>query len=86
MRHSDEHLRTIIEHLQVGILLIDAESRNIVDVNSLAVEMTGLPKEKIINRACHRFICPEREESCPITDFGQKLSRETVLLGDKGKE
>ena len=57
----------------------------IVDVNPRAVEMIGAPKEQIIGRVCHKFICPAEEGRCPITDLKQQLdSSERVLLTAAG--
>ena len=47
--------------------------------------MIGAPKEQIIGRVCHKFICPAEEGRCPITDLKQQLdSSERVLLTAAG--
>jgi PAS domain S-box-containing protein len=85
LNESKERLRNILEHLQVGIVIIDAETRRIIDLNPVAAEMVGLEKHEIVDQACYRLICPEHEDSCPITDFGQKWHSETVLLKADGE-
>jgi PAS domain S-box-containing protein len=54
-------------------------------VNPAAAAMIGAPKEEIIGRVCHRFICPMEEGHCPITDLGETIDHaEQVLLQADG--
>lgn len=47
--------------------------------------MIGLPKELIIGRKCHQFICPKEEGHCPISDLGMTVNnKEKVLLTGNG--
>jgi len=86
VKESENRLRTILDHLQVGVLIIDAQLRKIVDVNPRASEMIGLPKDQIVDQVCHRFMCPEHEQGCPVNDFGQKWTSETILLTADGEK
>jgi PAS domain S-box-containing protein len=85
LKESEERLRTILDYVPVGILIIHAESRKIVDANTVATRLIDLPKEKIVGRVCHKFVCPELEGGCPITDFGQSGNLETVILRADGE-
>ncbi|MDK2892738.1 PAS domain-containing sensor histidine kinase [Methanohalophilus sp.] len=72
---------------QAGILLIDAHTHKIIDVNPTALKMIGLPKEKVVNQICHKFVCPAEEGKCPITNLNQVLNNtEKTLLQKDGKE
>ena len=75
LRESEERLRHILDFLQTGVAIIDAETHVIVDANPAAVEMLGVPKERIVGQVCHRFICPAEVGQCPITDLGQVVDR-----------
>lgn len=87
LRESEEHLRTILDSVQAGIVIIDAETHNIIDVNPIAVKMIGDPKEKIVGSVCHEYICPAQRGKCPITDLGQKVDNsERVLLKANGEK
>jgi PAS domain S-box-containing protein len=86
LREGEERLQTILDHLQVGILIIDAESRQVVDVNQVAAQMIGLTKHQIVGQLCHKLVCPEHQDGCPITDFGQRLHAETAILQADGKQ
>lgn len=77
---------TIVHSLQAGIVIIDAETHEIVDVNPTALKMIGLPKTEVMGQICHNFICPAEKGKCPITDLGQMVDKsERVLLNGDGK-
>ena len=75
--HADalQRFETIWNHVECGISIIDAETREIIDINPIAARMFGDDKEKIIGKRCHQFICPAESCSCPIMDKGQVVDR-----------
>lgn len=82
-----EYLDSLLNGVPGGILVIDAGTKNIVDLNERAAERIGLPKEEIIGRACHRFICSAETGKCPITDLGYTVDNaERVLLTQDGRK
>src|SRR3990172_3799940 len=85
-RESKERLKTILDSMQVGVIIINEESHRIVDINPVATEIVGLPRDKIIGQVCHKFICPVDAGRCPITDLGQKIDNsERKLLKCDGE-
>jgi len=87
LRESEERLNTILDSILTGVAVIEAETHTIVDVNPVAVEMIGAPKEQIIGHVCHKYICPAEQGACPITDLGQKVDKsERVLITTSGEE
>jgi len=83
---SENRLKTVLESVQAGIVIIDPEVHRIVDVNSFAARMIGAPKESIIGAECHKFICPAERDKCPITDLDQTVDNsERVLLTAAGE-
>lgn len=86
LQESEKHLRTILDSIHSGVVLIDEETHVIKDANRMAMEIIGLPKEKIVGSRCHRYICPAEENRCPITDLGQKVDHaERTLIRYDGK-
>ena len=84
---SEARIRRILDSINTGILIIDPALRVIVDANSIAAAMIGLPKDQIVGRKCHEFICPGKENQCPILDLNQRIDNaERVLLTATGKE
>lgn len=87
LRESEQYLQAIWGIVNTGIVIIDTHTRTIVDVNPAAVELIDLPKEKIIGKICHEFICPAERGKCPITDLGQEVDNsERVLMTSEGRE
>ena len=85
LRESEHRLHTILNAILTGVLIVDGQTREIVDVNAHAAETIGLPRDQILGRVCHQFICPAQKGSCPIRDLGQKVDRsERVLLRADG--
>jgi PAS domain S-box-containing protein len=87
LRESQAKLKVILDSVLAGVVLIEAETHEIVDVNPAAMEMIGLPRDQIVGRVCHRFICPAMKGHCPVTDEGQQVSKmQCVLLRADGSE
>jgi PAS domain-containing protein len=77
--------RDVFDALPVGVVIVDAETRVIVDVNDYTLRLIGAAKEDIVGHCCHKFICPAGDRGCPILDFGQTLDKsERVLPGPNG--
>ena len=85
LQSSEFRLRSILDSLQAGVIIIDAESHLILDVNMMAQKMIGSPKENIISKECHLFICPAERDHCPISDLNQEVdSSERILINSEG--
>jgi PAS domain S-box-containing protein len=87
LAESKHRLDIILNSILTGVIIIDAQTHKIVDVNTLAAELIGLPKEEIIDKLCHRFICPAEKGKCPISDLNQTIDQaERVLIKGNGQE
>ena len=86
LKESQERLRRIFDSVQAGIVIIDVETHRIADVNVVAAEIIGAPREEIVDKICHQYICPAQVGECPITDLGQEIDNsESVLLRASGE-
>jgi PAS domain S-box-containing protein len=86
LRESEERVSAILDNARAGIVVVDAETHLIAAVNSLAAQMIGAQKDEIIGHVCHKFICPEEQCKCPITDLHQTVDNsERVLLKADGE-
>lgn len=82
---SRERLETILASLPIGIVIIDRDTKTIVEANPAALSLIGAPQEQVVGHVCHRFICPAEEGYCPITDLGISLDNsERTLLDAQG--
>jgi CheY-like chemotaxis protein len=53
---SRDYLDKIFMSVKAGILVIDATTHTIIDINPAAADLIGLPKDKIAGKVCHRYI------------------------------
>jgi len=84
VNETKEKWRTLIEEMPIGVVLIDC-NRKIRDINKSAADMIGRAKEEILGRVCHEFICPMRENDCPVYDHRKTLDRAEVVLLSKDR-
>lgn len=80
LRESELLQRSITESLPVGLVIIDAETRVVEQVNPRAAEMFGAPANAIIGHRCHKFLCPAEEKRCPIGDLKQIVDNSDRIL------
>ena len=73
LRESEAFQRTLVESLPIGIVIINKESRIIELANPHALKLFGAPAQDVIGQPCHRFLCPDDEYSCPISDLAQEI-------------
>jgi PAS domain S-box-containing protein len=86
LRESEESFRSIFDNQQ-PMLIVDATSHLISNVNDEAAHLIGLPKQDIIGKICHKFICPADIGKCPIGDLNQKVDHsERILLNHVQKQ
>ncbi|MBN1806861.1 MAG: response regulator [Sedimentisphaerales bacterium] len=74
-RQTEERLKAIMDNVQAGIILVDAETYKIVEANPAAVEMIGTSKDKIIGNVCSDFICPDNNGQCSVAGFEQEIGQ-----------
>lgn len=86
-REGEERLRSILDSVQTGIIIIDSENHKIAEANPTAIEMIGDPKEKIIGSSCHKYVCHEEPGACPVKDLNQEIgSSESLFCRANGDE
>ena len=83
---SDSLFKKVFDKIQTGIIIIDSETHMIVDANPLAEAILGYPKDKLVGKVCHEFICPSKVGACPITDLHKTIDNsEKELINADGK-
>ena len=80
LRSSKQEVETILQSLQSGLMIIDAETHEIVEANPAACKMIGLPRQDVVGHRCHRFVCPSEVGACPIMDLGQVVDNSDRIL------
>ena len=77
-----KQFETIWGHVESGTAIIDAETREILDVNPAAVRIFGGLRQDMIGNQCQNVFCPA--EQCPILDLGQVVDRSERKLVKAG--
>ena len=86
LRQSENYLKTLLESIPAGVIVVDAKTHIILRANSSALVLFGAPGELVLGKVCHHFICPAAKGDCPISDKGMHLDRsERVLLNASGE-
>ena len=80
LRESESVQRSLMEHLPVGLMIIDAGTRVIDSVNPAAADLFGAPAGNIVGKRCHNYICPTCEACCPIIDLGQEVDNSDRIM------
>jgi PAS domain S-box-containing protein len=86
LHEREQELSLILENNPAGIMLVDSESRKISWANSNALKLTGFPKNTVEGQICHRYICQNDHDNCPVLNHGQSVdhSERTLLTADGG--
>jgi len=85
LKASNEKITSIMNSVQAGIVLVEAEEHRIVDVNPMACDMMNTTREDLIGKICHEYICPSVKGQCPILDLGQSVDHsERMILTREG--
>jgi diguanylate cyclase (GGDEF)-like protein/PAS domain S-box-containing protein len=87
LKDREERLRTMVESVQTGMLLIDRTTRTIINANPASAGLIGLSPEQIVGRSCREFFqCAHHGDTCPL-DEGVDLGEfESVLMTAAGQE
>ena len=72
-RETEGRLQLLRENIQAGVLMVDEQTHEIVDVNSAALHLLDARRDEIIGHVCHKFVCPAEAGQCPITDLHQPV-------------
>ncbi len=85
LKNSEQRLRTLFDTVQTGIVLIEAQTRKIADINNSALAMYGGNREEVIGRACNEVLCPAQNGECPVLDEDDVIENsERVLVRKDG--
>lgn len=95
LRKSEEFLRTILNSMNDGIMVINVHDFSIVSVNAFLLKKYGLKEEETIGKKCfeisHQITepCYRRDELCPLFESvktGKYSTVEHVHFGKNGKK
>ncbi len=83
---ANEYITKLYESVPVGIVLISAEEREIVNINAAGLEILGYEKDELIGKKCNFSFCPALVNKCPVLDEGMKIDNsERIVINKNGK-
>lgn len=86
MGNSRNILQDILYSLPYGIMIVDAETHTILDVNPQTMVLIGKSLDQIVGKPCHSFIQKENSGSCPLLEQEETLLYdETSLITNENK-
>ena len=81
-----KRIGTILNNIECGIVIVDAETHELLDINPIAERLYEGGKDTVIGEKCHNLICRAQEGACPITDTNQEAHRsESVFVKANGE-
>jgi len=87
LQENRDYLNQIFTSVREGIVIVDAYTHEILDINPAAAQMIGAPKEEIILQRYHNYFFSSDCEKCPITDLMPEIDNsEQVLITTEGRK
>lgn len=80
LEETRQRMRLMVEGISVGLVVVEAESYKIVDINSLALTLFGRKREEMTGKVCHQFFFHASDEDCFETPEGGLLQSGTRML------
>jgi transcriptional regulator with PAS, ATPase and Fis domain len=72
--------RSVFNSIQVGVLVVDAKTKIVVDINNAAALMIGSKREDIVGNSCVSCCCLSISNKCPVIDLGIDIEDELCTL------
>lgn len=87
LEESKMRLKTILDSVQAGIILVDVQKQRIMDANPAALSLIGGEKSTVVGRPCYEFLCRDSHGHCPAKEEkNQGINIERVLVTMNGEK
>jgi PAS domain S-box-containing protein len=85
LREREQTISTIYQTVQAGIVVVDAETQEILDANQAAADATGWTKEELVGSHCYSTICVACEvpDLCPVAHLGREITNVDTTIRRK---
>ncbi|WP_306549343.1 CHASE4 domain-containing protein [Desulfobulbus sp.] len=70
-RDNEQHLHHILDSINCGVMIVEAEGQRIVSVNTTGATLLGRAPEEIVGKVCAQMVCPGEERPCSLPDASQ---------------
>jgi len=87
LRENQTHLKTIMNSIHVGIVIIDQATCHIVDANTYTLEKLNVTLDEIKDQSCHDFFSCMTMDACPFDHCAEESCNfEGQLLTRNGEQ
>ena len=63
---NNELTVALFKSVQDGIIVVDAITKRIIDINPAASFMVGVSRENVVGKFCKAYLCAENCDGCPV--------------------
>lgn len=88
LRENEHFLNNILSVVRAGIMIIDAQTRTIVEANPAIFEMSGKSREDVIGKHCGHLFCMQESGQCPLEQRAEATGKErenSVIKDQQGR-
>lgn len=82
VQEEQNYANAVLQGVQAGVVVIDAQQHTIVDMNESAARLIGVKREEALGAVCHKYICPAEVGRCPVTDLKKNVDHAVRLLAN----
>lgn len=83
VRQNEQQLKTILDSIRAGIIVVDPEDHTIVEANNFALELFNAEASMVIGHDCHEFFNLEGC-CCPMAGLNSTVENLESMLVSKG--
>ncbi|MBN2657718.1 MAG: PAS domain S-box protein [Spirochaetales bacterium] len=84
---KEKRWNALFEADPVGLVIIDSEKRQIMDINKAGLDLIGEKKEDLIGKSCKNGFCPAEGDFCPAGQILNEInSREAFVRDHRGNK
>jgi len=63
---DNELAALLFKSVQAGVVVVDADTKRIIDINPAACIMIGVSREDVVGKFCKEYLCADNCDGCPI--------------------
>jgi PAS domain S-box-containing protein len=83
--NENDLARALFKSVQAGIVVVDADTKKIIDINPAACVMVGVNREEVLGKPCRKYLCAENCDGCPVmtanlADGVEEVENKEIIL------
>lgn len=83
--NSNKLARALFKSIQAGIVIVNADSKTILDINPAALFMVGVKRDEVVGKPCKKYLCADNCDGCPVmtanlADGVEEVENKEIIL------